>query len=280
MKKEYKISFLIFFGFLFVLRLKIPFSTLLNISGINDINSDLIAGIAIRGISLIVLIYTLNKLSLIKFLGTPSSTNNFHSTFFALFIIAIGIKTNWNIYNSVNIYTLLLFFTSVILVGFLEEFVFRGAIFPLLMRSFRKKKQNILLSALLSSMLFGLIHYINLFSNPDNIIGISSQVFLAFAMGVYFCGLFLRTNNIIIPAVIHGMVNFAFGAEVLTNNIKNSSAEINENVINWSSIIPTAIVFSFIMGGGIYMIRKTDKENILKRLIIGEVLPPTSFNSK
>ena len=245
--------------------------------GINDINSDLISGIVIRGFSLLALIYTLTKLSLIKFLGvSQKATKNFHSAIFALVIIGIGIKTNWNIYNSLNNYTLLLFLASVILVGFLEEFIFRGTIFPLLVRSFRKKKQGILLSAALSSLLFGLIHYINLFSAPDNLIGISSQAFLAFAMGVYFCGLLLRTNNIIIPAVIHGLINFAFGAKDLTNNINNSPAKINENVINWGSIIPTVIIFSFIMIGGIYMIKKTDKENILRRLFIDKVLPPTT----
>lgn len=267
MKKENKLVILIFIGFLAFLGLKSPLSTLLTRLDIDPTNAGFISGITIRGILILLIITIVIKLDFKNFIGVgQKKIHNSQALIIALSIIGIGIKTNWSTYQSVETTSLYLFFTSVMFVGFLEEFVFRGTIFPLFIRSLKNKKNTLLLSAILSSLLFGLIHYINLFSNPNNFIGISSQVFLAFAIGVFFAGLMLRTENIIIPAILHGLINFAFGAGDLSSSVSNSTAEINQNGINWSSIIPTFIIFCFILGGGIYMINKTNQEEIFRKL--------------
>jgi membrane protease YdiL (CAAX protease family) len=179
----------------------------------------------------------------------------------------LGIATNWSTYLNSNIELLILFSLSVSVVGIVEEFVFRGIIFPLFIRSSKTTDRPILISAVLSSLMFGIVHFFNIFSQPENIIGITSQVFFATSIGVFFCGLMVRTGNILIPIIIHALINFSFGAGELKQSMEYITDVENVSGVNWSSIVPTTMFFSFIFIGGIYMILKTDKENILNTLI-------------
>jgi membrane protease YdiL (CAAX protease family) len=155
----------------------------------------------------------------------------------------------------------------VVAVGILEEFVFRGIVFPLLIKSFQNKKNVLLWAAFISSFLFGSIHYVNLFEQPGNFVGITSQVFFATSIGVFFCGLMARTGNILIPAAVHALINFSFGAGVLKDGIGLLETAVeSENGLNWNSIIPTSIFFIFIMLGGVFMLLKSNKSLLLRKL--------------
>ena len=111
-----------------------------------------------------------------------------------------------------------------------------------------------------------MIHYINILKEPDNFWGNTHQVFFALSIGVFFGGLMLRTKSILIPSIFHGFVNFSFGAGKLK---QNEMKIINENItegIDWNSIIPNTLLFTFIFLAGIYMTNKVDKEVILNKI--------------
>ncbi|NOU19651.1 MAG: hypothetical protein HOO91_19005 [Bacteroidales bacterium] len=76
----------------------------------------------------------------------------------------------------------------------------------------------------------------------------------------------LRTENIIIPSIIHGLINFAFGTGELKSETIRRISDSASKGINWNSIIPTTIFFIFILIGGIYMIRKSDTDVMLTKL--------------
>ena len=99
-----------------------------------------------------------------------------------------------------------LYLLHYVLVAAAEELTFRGLVFSVL-----TKKYSFLISALISSFLFGIIHYGNLVNPDQTFDGITSQVILAFGIGMYFCGSLLRSGSLIAPIVIHFLFNVALG---------------------------------------------------------------------
>ena len=226
------------------------------------------SGVAIRIILIIAVVLLIQKFKTEKFIGLTSWRNfkNLQAVLIAMVFIIMGILSNWDTYLNSSNYLLLLFAIYTIVVGILEELFFRGTIFPLIIKSFAKSKQPLLISAIFSSLLFGLIHYVNLFSQPENFIGITSQVFFATSIGVFFCGLLVRTENILIPIAIHALINFSFGAGELSQAIGKTPKFNSSSSTDWNSLIPTSILFAFIFVGGIFMINKSDQKEIIKKL--------------
>ena len=226
------------------------------------------SGITLRLIITITLLWIIKKNHLLNFTGLRSWTKfkNLQAIAIALVIILMGIISNWQTYSDTRFNLMLLFILSTLLVGVTEELVFRGVIFPSFIQILKKGKYPILASAVSSSLIFGLLHFLNLFGQPDNISGITSQVLFATVIGVFFSGLMVRTENIIIPIIIHALVNFSFGAGELKQTIQEIPVVDEATGINWNSIIPTFIFFSFIFAGGVYMILKSHRNKILSKL--------------
>jgi len=268
MKKEIKIAIVILIGFLSFLWLEKPLREYLFGILFDEQIAKQIASTTIRIILIAITFFLINKFRLIAFTGLNywQKFKNIQAIIIAFAFTIMGISVNWNTYINTEFRVLFLFIISTLAVGIVEELAFRGIIFPLLIKSFTKTKRPILISAVLSSLMFGLVHFINLFSQPENIIGITSQVFFATAIGVFFCGLMVRTENILVPCIIHALVNVSFGAGELKQSIEEFSDVEEVSGINWNSLITTTIFFSFILVGGIYMILKTDKKIILDKL--------------
>jgi membrane protease YdiL (CAAX protease family) len=196
----------------------------------------------------------------------PGKFTNIQATFIPLVFVLLGIYSNWNTYYQAELPTLALFGLSVLAVGIVEEFVFRGALFPLCIQAFKNTNRPILYAAVLSGSVFGMVHFVNVFSQPDNFIGITSQVFFALSIGVFFSGLMVRTENILIPALIHALINFGFGADELHPLAEELSEGKEGDGVEWNSVIPTTLFFAFILAGGVYMILKSDVNHVLKKL--------------
>lgn len=268
MKKEIKLSFFVLIGLLSFLWLEKPLREFLSEALFDEQVAKQISAISIRIILIGIIFILIKKFQLLNFTGLNSWRNhkNIQAVFIPLVFVIVGISANWNTYVNTDLRILFLFALSTMAVGIVEELAFRGTILPLLILSFAHTRQPILKSAVLSSLMFGMVHFINLFSQPENVIGIISQVFFATAIGVFFCGLMVRTENILIPCILHALVNFSFGAGELKQTIEETTSTNDSSVINWDSLIPTTLFFLFIFSGGVYMILKTDKETILKKL--------------
>ena len=103
-------------------------------------------------------------------------------------------------------YNIIFFFIAVCLVGLVEELVFRGVVFNLLLRAFPKTKGGITGAVVLGGVLFGLMH----FSNMGAGVKFSScliQVISAGLMGVLFCMIYASTRNFWMLAIFHTVVD-------------------------------------------------------------------------
>ncbi|AEE53151.1 CPBP family intramembrane glutamic endopeptidase [Haliscomenobacter hydrossis] len=268
MKKNLTSAILIAIGFIALLWFEKPLRTWFINNGAEALTAKFSAGTMVRLLLFSLALGLIYRLNLQRFAGFSPKMKVHHlqSTMIALAFIAMGIVGNYGTYVNSEPRLLLLFFTSVMCVGLVEEFVFRGLVLPLFIKSFQTHKNALLLSVLCSSLLFGVVHFLNLFQQPDNLLGITSQVFFAISIGVFFGGLMLRTRNILVPAILHGLVNFAFGAaELKAATLPDSTAKL-ANGADWNSIVPTAIFFLFILYGGLFMVKKSDANLVLSKL--------------
>ncbi|MEZ5056277.1 MAG: CPBP family intramembrane glutamic endopeptidase [Saprospiraceae bacterium] len=268
MKKEFKFATLIFIGFLLILWLEKPIRELLISFQIEELTAKYSSGLLVRIVLIMIGLALVKKLDFRSFSGlvSPGKFTNIQAVIIPLMFILGGIFSNWSTYLNAPTYKLILFFAFVLSVGMVEELFFRGTIFPLCIQAFKSVHNPILMGAIVSGSLFGLVHFVNLLNQPDNVAGIVSQAFFALSIGIFFSGLMVRTENILIPIVIHALVNFGFGAAELENANQDLPLNPEETGLNWNSIIPTTLFFTLIAASGIYMILKSNKNLIMKKL--------------
>jgi len=102
----------------------------------------------------------------------------------------------------------LVFLIKSITVGVLEEVVFRGLIQGSMIKDFETKRKGIVVSGVLSSIIFGIAHIINIGENYINFNGVIRQVFAATCLGTLFGVVLLRTRNIYPIIFIHSAISF------------------------------------------------------------------------
>ncbi len=250
MKKEYRIIFwLLVFTFLFLL-FKKPVEYFLNYIHYNEIKNDLIADCISRIFLFIFILGAIKKLDLFTNLTFYRlRIEDPLALLVPLILIASVIYSKFDFYNSVSIDVLLLFFTYCLLTGFIEEFLFRGIIFPLFIKANITKKNVIYSSMFYSSMLFGLMHYMNFISEPMFDL-VTSQVIFAFCIGCCFVGILLRVGSIFPMGIVHGLFNFGFGASDLELN--TSVPEANPET-TWVSLIFTFVIWALLFLIGFLM---------------------------
>lgn len=94
--------------------------------------------------------------------------------------------------------------------AFLEEIVFRSVILTSLLQMVEPTRKNIFFMVLLSSFLFGIMHFINLFEGASFGATIL-QVGYSFLMGCLWAVVFLKTKSIWGSIILHFLYNF-FGS--------------------------------------------------------------------
>ncbi|MCL2475041.1 MAG: CPBP family glutamic-type intramembrane protease [Chloroflexi bacterium] len=104
---------------------------------------------------------------------------------------------------------MLIFFTShMLLIGVLEEFLFRGIILNNMLRRWGENKKGIIMAVIWSSLLFGCAHLANLINNPDILIGTISQLIYTFCIGVFLAAIYIRFKNIWPAVILHAFFNW------------------------------------------------------------------------
>ena len=99
---------------------------------------------------------------------------------------------------------------QVVGVGIMEELAFRGVLLPLLLERFGRTKKGMWVSVLLSSAVFGLIHFANLIEMP-NLAAVLMQVGYSTLLGALCAALLLGTGNIWYCVAVHTVYNFGGG---------------------------------------------------------------------
>lgn len=90
---------------------------------------------------------------------------------------------------------------SMLLIGYIEELIFRGFLFKALI-----PKDGIILSIIISSVTFGIGHIVNLFAGQADLETVI-QIFFAIAWGFIFTIVFYKSGSLIPCIIAHGLVD-------------------------------------------------------------------------
>ena len=106
-----------------------------------------------------------------------------------------------------------LFLLTVILfpfsTGLLEEVVFRGLVLKVLLRKTGGTKKGIIKAFIISAVFFGVVHSIHLFwTTPLDVL---FSVTFAMAGGMLLGAVYLRTKTLIVPILLHSLLNLSGG---------------------------------------------------------------------
>nr|MBO4517285.1 CPBP family intramembrane metalloprotease [Clostridia bacterium] len=129
-------------------------------------------------------------------------------------------------------------------IGVAEEAVFRGFVMPLIGIGLRQRKHAPFLTVAVSSGIFALCHLFNIFS--AGIASTTLQVGYTFLTGCLFATVYLFTENIVFPIILHtvydlGGLIFTSPFGVATGNMWDAYTVIITAVLG----VITAAVFAF-----------------------------------
>ena len=137
--------------------------------------------------------------------------------------------------------------------GFGEEAMFRGLAVPIGMRYLRGRNK-ILITALVTSVVFGLSHLGN--AMGGNVIGIVQAV-ATIGSGLLYAAVFLRTGSIMVTVVIHFLIDWMY---FVTNPALQNGEMANMGVT--TAVIISCIVDLSMSVVGLWLIRPAVREKI------------------
>lgn len=107
--------------------------------------------------------------------------------------------------GDVDFWDVTLFLFYCLFTGLFEESIFRGIVFPLLAVRFEKTVKGLWKTVVASSLIFGGMHIFNVFSSGGYAI---LQAGYSVLTGGLFAFVLIKTKNILLCALTHGIYNF------------------------------------------------------------------------
>jgi hypothetical protein len=165
---------------------------------------------------------------------------------FSFYISVISIPdmlNNFNLANFISLVFLCMF------VGIAEEFLCRAWLQNEFIERFGSTKKGVLISILLSSLVFGFMHITNGLFTTQGFLETALQIFQALASGFLFGAIYYKTKNIWSVAFLHGFFDFALMLSEV-NLLKDCiSTYPNAGSIIFSVVISIFIMLFYVFGG-------------------------------
>ena len=184
---------------------------------------------------------------------------------FYLFLLGIlgFINKDLSLIDFSNI--ILLLFTC-LLVGFAEEFVFRGYLQSIFLKKYISRENGIFFGVLFPAIFFGASHLLNLTVNY-NVPQVIGQSIYAIFIGFFFGVVLLKTNKLIPLAITHGLINFFFLFGLLPSlSINKESAVTMTHLEQLKSAAAPLLVFIPLFFVGLILLRKINKDDVQKKI--------------
>ncbi|KRM05781.1 hypothetical protein FC89_GL001492 [Liquorilactobacillus ghanensis DSM 18630] len=170
-----------------------------------------IFSIIIYALLVLLIIITIGKggtkLSQTTFLTLRSRLYILPCLIYTLVIVALsGAINNIHIVLGYKIFNALIMLLLGISIGLFEEFYCRGLLFNLALSYLPSTKHHLLLTSFISSVIFSLLHLLNLSSGQD-FNATLQQSLIAFSLGFSFAAMRVAFNGIVIPIIIHSLID-------------------------------------------------------------------------
>lgn len=141
-----------------------------------------------------------------------------------------------------DFYDNFLFLTFCLTVGIFEELFFRVFVYNYFIDS-----ENSTIKAILkASVIFGLVHLNNFFTQEPYILSVVNQVIFAFGIGILFQALYIRFQSITLVIMLHSLINYfgSYKSGLLNFNIIDAAADTGYSLRDFFT---TFAVFSFLI---------------------------------
>jgi len=154
----------------------------------------------------------------------------------------------------------IIFFTLVmVLIGIFEEVLCRGVILNNMLSKWGYTKTGIIKAVILSSLIFGVGHLVNLFIYPTLIIRTLVQIIRASLHGFLFASIYLRCKNIWSVVILHGLYDWLVMASGIYHPVAATAAPVDISVVSGLINIMYSIPFALV---GLFLLRKVLVEDI------------------
>ena len=146
-------------------------------------------------------------------------------------------------------------FAMAVAAGFYEETIFRGVTVPIGMRYIKSEKRVGIIVGL-TALAFGLMHIGNIVNGASPTMAVIQGISSVFT-GLLFVAVYLRTGNILIPIIMHGIFDYM----CFTTDASLDSGIMTAETVTTSLMI--AIAIDIISGlWGLYLIRPAKRAEI------------------
>lgn len=139
--------------------------------------------------------------------------------------------------EKLNIPNLISLIILAITIGMAEEFFFRGFIQGEIVDAYGKSRKQVIISVVVSGVIFGLVHLTNALSGQD-IITTLMQVLQASSLGILLGSIYFITKNIWSVVFLHAFYDFA---------IMLSEVNSYKDCINSTDISMIMLIFTFVV---------------------------------
>ena len=148
-----------------------------------------------------------------------------------LYFIPVWILVTGNLWGGLNLaysgISQVMSTISMLLIGYIEEIIFRGFLFKAILEKDGPKK-----SIIIVAITFGIGHIVNLFAGQASLETLA-QVFFAIAWGFIMVVIFYKSKSLIPGIIAHGLID-AF-----------SKFGVEDSVSQWIYIVATIIIAFF-----------------------------------
>ncbi len=248
-------------GFLFLLLL--PFDLILIPFGLDGFKTHHLGDglknifIALFGIILII------RLGYLKVSGiTNPIPKNVFLFIIPLYFLLLGPIEYYILgyqFSAIETVDVLILLFSSLTVGLSEEVIFRGLVLPNLIKG-SSSDQPLIVPILTASLLFGVLHFLNLLQPDKHFHLVLSQVLYATMFGVAFGIILLRTGSLFGLGLLHGLINFSSNWDDLPGAVEPDGVDLYRT---YEAIIAVLVVLPFF----VYMVRqlsKIDRNHVMK----------------
>lgn len=247
---------------------KIPLSDAFQYYGLKDKAANTIEDIVFNG-SLVCGIYYLMKLQNIALPFrnfVPNTAAYYIPIVIYLFVFSGGLNNlDLSFVTATHSSPLILLLFDTLSSAFLEEMLFRALILGLLISKYHTDKNGIFKSVMISSLMFGFLHVLNLWTNPDaSLRGVLNQIYAATCIGFMYSSIYLKTKNILPLSIAHFLSNFFASINTLsmTGVIESPSrVETSMAIIILTEII-RLIIFGLPLLIGLIILTRVTTEDI------------------
>lgn len=148
----------------------------------------------------LILLLIISKTKTKEYYGLIKPKEYVRFMYFVPLFIIIFLNFIGGIQINNTVIEIIFFMLSMLLIGFIEEIIFRGFLFKMM------EKDNLKTAMIVSSLTFGIGHIVNLF-NGSNLIPTLIQIIYSVIVGYLFVLIFHKSKSLLPCIITHSLIN-------------------------------------------------------------------------